>query len=133
MEDQIVDRLQASVPVPSAPTSPEASITSTDEQSSFVSNAVSELVLLRLGNALGVVNATPESTQQLKFVYEQIAGESPSTSYEAVQNTLEEYMTRLGLTFREDRFMRLYLWLKLNRERFLVNKEMSAVLGEAQV
>lgn len=124
-EKQIVDNLRQTIPKQTDPTPPAPPAVVTDEQSSLVPDAINELTLLKIGDELGLIHPTDESTERLKFIYEQLATVAPDTSFEAVQATIRDYLLRLGLTFREDRFMRLYLWLKLNQERVAIDRELA--------
>jgi len=128
-EKDIAARLQGNIPKPAEPTAPEPPKPATDEQSSMVQNAVSELTLLKLGTELGVVYHDTRATEQLKFIHEQMVGVSADTSYESILETVKDYLTRLGLRFNEERLGKLYMWLKLNQERMAIEREMAAQVG----
>lgn len=126
-EQTIVERLGKNVPPPPVPSALEAPEVLVDEQSSLPLDPANELALLRLGNMLGVVNADAETSTRLRFVYEQLTAVASDTSNDALMASAEDYLLRLGIKFREDRFMRLYLWLKLNQERQAIEQEMAHV------
>jgi hypothetical protein len=127
-EEDIVTQLRQSMPLPNEPSAavPPPPVFS-DEQSSLVQSAINELAILKLGNSLGVVNPDEKTGQYLRFIYETALSTSTDTSYEAVLANVDEYLLRLGLKFREDRFMKLYLWMKLNQERLAIEQEMTNV------
>ena len=125
-EDIIVQQVKQNIPA-----RPEETVTipapspAVDEQSSFVENAVSELGMLKLGNQLGLEYQTEDTTEKLKYIYTQLSEVSGGTSYDDILNTLNDYLTRLGLTYREDRFTKLFLYFKLNQERTAIDREMA--------
>jgi len=127
VEDKIVAQLRENIPKPQEPVAPEAPKPAVDEQSSMVQDAVSELTLLKLGTELGVVYPDTRTTEQLKFIHEQMVSVSSDTSYESILETVRDYLTRLGLRFNEERLGKLYLWLKLNQERMAIEREMANV------
>lgn len=124
-EENIVTRLKAQVPAP-APTPPPLDPPPPQgvEQSAVVPDAANELMLLKLSNELGIEHPDPKTTQRLQFIYETAAASAEDQSYEAILASVNDYLLRLGFKFREDRFMRLYLWMKLNRERVAIEQEM---------
>ena len=127
-EQEIIDELRLRAPTPALLAPPVIAPTLTDEQSSIIPSEVSELGLLKLGGMLGLERPDDASATRLRFLYEQFAEISPDSSFDAVLGTVKDYLTRLGLLFREDRFMRLYLWVKLNQERQAIDTEIENAL-----
>lgn len=125
-ENEIAQQVKQNIPA-----RPEEAVTipapnpAVDEQSSFVKNAVSELGMLKLGNQLGLEYQTEDTTEKLKYIYTQLSEVSGGTSYDDILTTLNDYLTRLGLTYREDRFTKLFLYFKLNQERTAIDREMA--------
>lgn len=128
-EKEIVASLRQNIPESYTPPEPKAPGVMVDEQSSAIPTSINELGLLKLGNNLGVVSPDEATNGRLRYIYEQVAAVSADSSYEAILDKVNDYLIRLGLKFREDRFMRLYLWLKLNQERIAIDKEMAAQYG----
>lgn len=98
-----------------------------DEDSSYVQDAVSELGLLKISNVLGIDRPTGDAQEKLRYIYEEIASRTSDKSQESVLSTLNDYLIRLGFAFREDRFLKLYLWLKLNNEKQALESEMASL------
>lgn len=109
-------------PVAAPPPTP-----SVDEQSSVAEQAISELRVMRLSQALGIDYPTDEANKMARYVYEQLAQVTAGTDEESVMQTLQDYLTRLGLTFAPDRLFKLHMWLKLNQERMMIEREMSKI------
>jgi hypothetical protein len=117
-EQQIVEQLRQNIPQPPSTPSPNEPDVTTDEQSSFIFDSNAELGLLKLGSELGLAHADEAANDRLKFIYEQMVALAGSNSFDSVLALVNDTLVRLGLKFKEDRFMRLYLWLKVNQNSF---------------
>lgn len=115
-EQQIVEQLRQNIPQAPEPSAPAAETPTVDEQSSFVLDNGTELGLLKLGSELGLTHADDAATERLKFIYKQMAALAGSDKLDSVLALVSDTLTRLGLRFKEDRFMQLYLWLKVNQD-----------------
>jgi len=123
-EASIAAKLKSTVPVhvdvPVIPKSPEIS---TDEQSSNIADGVSDLELMRLGVELGVAYPSPEHIDMLRFIHSQIAGDN----YEKTLENLNDVLIQQGWKFEPDRLRKLWIWLRLNREKQAIEDEISKV------
>lgn len=125
-EEQIAQKLKQNLPSEPAPVVPAVAATLTDEQSSITENAVNELGLLKLAHSLGLdfLPSNTESLDRLKFIYEQAAVLSPDNSHDSIMDAVNSLLLRLGFKYDQDKFMKLYLWLKLNQEKTAIEQEM---------
>jgi len=123
-EAQIVAKLKSNVPVYAdtfvTPKEPEITI---DEQSASVPDEISDLELMRLGVELGVAYPSSDHIEMLRFIHSRIS----SDNYEKTLGNLNELLLQQGWKFEPDRLRKVWLWLRLNREKQAIEDEINKI------
>lgn len=122
-EQTIVEQLKQNIPDAPIEVGFTPPAVSTDEQSAMVLDTTTELALLKLGTELGLEHPDATTTGRLKYIYDQATALAATQSYESVAAVLNDFMLRLGIRHEPDRFMRLYLWIKLNSDELAARRE----------